>query len=160
MKLSGYGTIGIFVALAMIVFNGFPVKATAASNVRKIEESALDAKIGDKENRLVMVFMAAWCAPCIDELPTLNKLNKKFKNQGLDIIGISIDLDGPDAMQPVVSALKIDFPVYWYGEKAVEKFALFAIPMMFLVKKGEVVERIHGRRPDSYLDQKFRNFLE
>jgi thiol-disulfide isomerase/thioredoxin len=160
MKLGGYGFIGIFVALALVAFTGFPAKIAAAGNVKKIEESALDAKIADKKNRLAMVFMAAWCAPCIDELPTLNNLHKKFKNQGLEIIGISIDLDGPDAMQPAVSALKIDFPVYWYGENAVEKFALFAIPMMFLVKGGEVVERIHGRRPESFLDEKFRSILK
>jgi len=151
---------GIFVALALAVSTGFPAKAAAAASVRKIEETALDAKIGDRKNRLVMVFMAAWCAPCIDELPTLNKLHRKFKDQGLEIIGISIDLDGPDAIQPVISALKIDFPVYWYGDKAVEKFALFAIPMLFLVKEGEIVERIHGRRPESFLDKTFSNFIK
>ena len=160
MKLGRYGYIGISVALALVVFTGFPAKVAAASNVTKIVESALDTKIGDKQNRLALVFMAAWCAPCIDELPTLNTLHKKYKDQGLELIGISIDLDGSDAMQPIISALKIDFPVYWYGEKAVEKFALFAIPMMLLVKKGEIVERIHGRRPDSFLDEKFRGLLK
>jgi len=160
MKSGGYGIIGITVALTVIVFIGFPVKAEAGASISKIEESVMDAKIGDRKNRLVMVFMAAWCGPCIDELPTLNKLHKKFNDQGLKIIGISIDLEGPEAMQPVISALKIDFPVYWYGEKAVEKFALFAIPMIFLVKGGEIVERIHGRRPESFLDKKFRNFLK
>jgi len=148
------------VVLALLAFAGFPAEIAAAGNVEKIEESTLDAKIGDKNNRLALVFMAAWCAPCIDELPTLNKLHKKFENQGLEIIGISIDLDGPDAMQPIVSALKIDFPVYWYGEKAVEKFALFAIPMMLLIKEGQIVERIHGRRPDSFLDEKIRDLLK
>jgi thiol-disulfide isomerase/thioredoxin len=160
MKLGGLGKIGLPVVLALFIFACFSAKPAAAGSVTKIVESALDAKIGDQKNRIALVFMAAWCGPCIDELPTLNQLYKKFKNQGLEIIGISIDLDGPEAMQPVVSALKIDFPVYWYGEKAVEKFALFAIPMMLLVKEGQIVERIHGRRPDSYLDDKFRNFLK
>ena len=160
MMIGRYWLIGINLALALVVFTGLSAKHAAAGSVTKIVESALDAKIGDQKNRLALVFMAAWCAPCIDELPTLNKLHKKFNNQGLEIIGISIDLDGPDAMQPIVSALTIDFPVYWYGEKAVEKFALFAIPMMLLVKEGRIVERIHGRRPDSYLDEKFRSLLK
>jgi len=159
MKLGGFGIAGLYLVLTLVVFSGFPAKPAAAGSVTKIDESALDAALGDKKNRLALVFMAAWCAPCIDELPTLNRLYKKFKNQGLEIIGISIDLDGPDAMQPIISALKIDFPVYWYGEKAVEKFALFAIPMLLLVKEGEIVERIHGRRPDSFLDEKFSQFL-
>jgi len=160
MMIGRYWLIGINLALALVVFTGLPAKHAAAGSVTEIVESALDAKIGDHKNRLALVFMAAWCAPCIDELPTLNKLHKKFNNQGLEIIGISIDLDGPDAMQPIISALIIDFPVYWYGEKAVEKFALFAIPMILLVKEGRIVERIHGRRPDSYLDEKFRSLLK
>ena len=159
MKMGSSGFIGVLVFLLISVFSGSFMDA-AAGSIRKIEESELDAKIGYKKNHLVMVFMAAWCAPCIDELPTLNKLNQKFKNQGLEIIGISIDLDGPDAMQPVVDRLKVNFPVYWYGEKAVEKFALFAIPMLLLVKEGEIVERIHGRRPESFLNEKFMNFLK
>ena len=160
MKFGCDGFIGVLVVLALLVLSGFIPDAVAADSIRKIEESELDAKIGVKNNHLVMVFMAAWCAPCIDELPTLNKLNKKFKNQGLEIIGISIDLDGPDAMQPVVDQLKVNFSVYWYGEKAVEKFALFAIPMLLLVKEGKIVERIHGRRPESFLNEKFLNFLK
>jgi thiol-disulfide isomerase/thioredoxin len=115
MKFGCDGFIGVLVVLALLVLSGFIPDTVAADSIRKIEESELDAKIGDKNNHLVMVFMAAWCAPCIDELPTLNKLNQKFKNQGLEIIGISIDLDGPDAMQPVVDRLKVNFPVYWYG---------------------------------------------
>jgi hypothetical protein len=93
-------------------------------------------------------------------LPTLNKLHKKYRKKGLEIVGISIDLEGPDAMQPAISAMKIDFPVYWYGEKAVEKFALFAIPMMLLVKEGDIAERIHGRRSEVFLDEKFHKFIE
>ena len=159
MKMGSSGFIGVLVFLLISVFSGSFMDA-AAGSIRKIEESELDAKIGDQKNHLVMVFMAAWCAPCIDELPTLNKLNQKFKTQGLEIIGISIDLDGPDAMQPVVDQLKVNFPVYWYGEKAVEKFALFAIPMLLLVKEGQIVERIHGRRPESFLNEKFMSFLK
>ena len=160
MMLGRYRFVEIVVALILVVFTVFLTKPATAGPVAKIVESALDAKMGDRQNRLAVVFMAAWCAPCIDELPTLNKLHRKFKNQGLEIIGISIDLDGPNAMQPVISALKIDFPVYWYGEKAVEKFTLFAIPMLLLVKDGEIIERIHGRRSYSFLDKKFTNLLK
>ena len=55
MKLSGYGSIGISVALAVMVFIGFPAEAEAVASISKIEESVLDAKIGDRKNRLVMM---------------------------------------------------------------------------------------------------------
>ena len=104
--------------------------------------------------------MAAWCGPCIDELPALNNLYQKYQNKGFHLIGISIDLAGPSAMQPIISKLKIDFPVYWCGEKAVNKFKLNAIPMLLFIRKGEIVERFHGKRPKEFLDKKIQELLQ
>ena len=109
---------------------------------------------------MAVTFMAAWCGPCIDELPVLNKLYQKYKTQGLNLIGISIDLEGPHAMQPIIDKLKVDFPVYWYGESAVQKFSIYAIPMIYLVKDGQIVEKLPGRRPGRELDRKIREFLK
>ena len=36
-------------------------------------------------------FWASWCAPCVLELPSLEKLAKRYKGKGLDVIPISID---------------------------------------------------------------------
>ena len=133
--------------------------ADAAVTIQKISESALDEMIGARNNKVVISFMAAWCGPCIDELPVLNKLYHRYKHRGLKLVGISIDLEGPQAMQPIVDKLKIGFPVYWYGESAVQKFSIFAIPMIFLVKDGRIVEKLPGRRPGRELDKKIRKFL-
>jgi thiol-disulfide isomerase/thioredoxin len=81
--------------------------ADAGVVVQPIEEAALDDLINNKENTLIVSFMAAWCGPCIDELPALNSLYRKYKDQGLKLIGISIDLEGAAAMQPTITKLKI-----------------------------------------------------
>ena len=133
--------------------------ASAAVTIQKISEPALDELINARNNKVVLTFMAAWCGPCIDELPVLNKLYHKYKAQGLKLVGISIDLNGPQAMQPIIDKLKVGFPVYWYGESAVQKFSIFAIPMIFLVKDGRIVEKLPGRRPGKELDKKIREFL-
>ena len=62
-------------------------------------------------------------------------------------------------MQPIVEKLKIEFPVYWCGEKAISKFNLNAIPMLLFIRRGEMVERLRGNRPEKFLDQKIREFL-
>jgi thiol-disulfide isomerase/thioredoxin len=135
-------------ALLLPFFFSVNIDASAAVTVEKISESALDGLIKAKDNKMAVTFMAAWCGPCIDELPSLNRLYQKYKLQGLTLIGISIDLDGPQAMQPIIDELQIRFPVYWYGGAAVQKFFLFAIPMIFLVKDGRVVEKLPGRRSE------------
>jgi len=145
--------------LAVVLFTGIAVQAASGAKVKRIDESALGKLITADDNRLVLTFMAAWCGPCIDELPALNKLHKRYRDRGFQIIGISIDLEGPGAMQPIVEKLKIEFPVYWCGEKAISKFNLNAIPMLLFIRRGEMVERLRGNRPEKFLDQKIREFL-
>jgi thiol-disulfide isomerase/thioredoxin len=146
-------------ALLGIVFFSINVEASAGVAVQKISESALDELINARNNKIVVAFMAAWCGPCIDELPVLNKLYQKYKTLGLKLIGISIDLEGPRAMQPIIDKLKVGFPVYWYGESAVQKFSIYAIPMIYLVKDGRIIEKLPGRRSGKELDKKIRKFL-
>jgi thiol-disulfide isomerase/thioredoxin len=127
--------------------------------VAPIKESTLDNMITNKENRLIISFMAAWCGPCIDELPILNNLYRKYKDQGLSLVGISIDLEGAAAIQPFITALKIEFPVYWYGDKAIQKFDLTNIPLLMIIRKGKIRERIPGRRTQKFLDEKIQKIL-
>jgi len=135
-------------------------QAESAVTIEKISESALDELINARNNKIVVTFMAAWCGPCIDELPTLNKVYKKYREHGLNLIGISIDLAGPRAMQPIIDKLQVRFPVYWYGEAAVQKFSLFAIPMIFFVKNGRIVAKMPGQRSERELTTKIREFLK
>jgi thiol-disulfide isomerase/thioredoxin len=146
--------------LLFIISLSIHADAGAAVTIQKISESALDELIKADNNKILLTFMAAWCGPCIDELPVLNKLYQKYQKQGLKLIGISIDLEGPKAMQPIVDKLKISFPIYWYGDTAVQKFSLFAIPMIFLVKDGQIIEKLPGRRSEKVLNKKIREFLK
>ena len=146
--------------LGICVITVVASRAETAVTVEQIDEAALDQLISNKDNRLIVSFMAAWCGPCIDELPALNNLYRKYKDQGLKVIGISIDLEGAAAMQPFVSKLKIEFPVYWFGDKAVEKFELSAIPLLLMVKQGVIIERIPGRRHEKFLDGKVQALIE
>jgi len=153
--------LSIFVVIFGVLF--FSIVASRAETgvtVQPIGEAALDKLIKKKDNRLMVSFMAAWCGPCIDELPALNNLYRKYKDQGLKLVGISIDLEGPEAIQPALNHLKIDFPVYWYGDKAIQKFALTAIPLLLVIRRGEIVERLPGRRAEKFLDKKVQALIE
>ena len=157
MKLSA---VFLLMCLVSVTYAGAGGEALASTVIVPIEEAELDKLLNAREDRLVVTFVAAWCPPCIDELPILNKLYRKYNNKGLKLIGITIDIEGPRAMQPIVDKLKIDFSIYWYGEKGVQKFKLNAIPMLFFIKDGEIVEKVYGRRSESALNKKFKEFLK
>jgi cytochrome c biogenesis protein CcmG/thiol:disulfide interchange protein DsbE len=44
---------------------------------------------------LVLNFWATWCQPCVDEVPSLDALYRRFSNQGLVVVGVSVD-ENPD----------------------------------------------------------------
>ena len=62
-------------------------------------------KLSDQKGKVVVgTFWATWCAPCIQELPHLNKFYKKYKNDGLSILAINID--GPDTFAKAKTIIK------------------------------------------------------
>lgn len=40
---------------------------------------------------LVVNFWATWCAPCVEEMPELQRLREEYRARGVDVIGLGID---------------------------------------------------------------------
>ena len=52
----------------------------------------LSSYLKNSNHRLTIInFWATWCPPCIEELPSLNRLAIMFEEKGIDILAISMD---------------------------------------------------------------------
>lgn len=150
---------GLITIMILCACSADPASSGAKNTVQRMEMSELDAMISSTDHEFMIVPIVAWCKPCREELPILNKLYEKYGKKGLNMIGISLDLEGPEIMQPIVDKAGVKFPVYWVGEKAVDRYEIFALPMIFMVKEGKIAERIVGPRSREFLDQKIREFF-
>jgi len=69
--------------------------------------SGLNGKVFDLSKlrgKVVLInYWATWCAPCKVEMPTLNAFYRRYRNQGLEIIGISVDFKDDIAKVPKVA---------------------------------------------------------
>lgn len=152
------------VCAALVLVSGVPAAAgTGDTDGNPVETLALDElqrMISERQQPLLIVVMAAWCHPCIQELPDLQRLYDEYRPRGLDMLGISLDLQGPQAMQPIIDRLNIRFPVYWVGEAAVEAFEIRGIPLLMLVRNGDIEDRILGLRSADYLEGRISEFLQ
>jgi len=150
--------IGILVlaGCCLSIVSGYSQHANAVQSLA-IEEA--DAMIGQPGPVLVVV-MAAWCHPCIEELPGLGTLARKYRPQGLRVLGLSVDYAGPQAIQPFVDRSKIDFPVYWVGEAALDAYGVTRIPLLIFVRDGQTVKRLEGRRRQADIEAEIAAFLD
>ena len=56
-------------------------------------------------------FWATWCGPCKAEIPDFIEAYEKYKDKGMEIIGISVDRISPKSVLKFVEKYKINYPV-------------------------------------------------
>lgn len=57
---------------------------------------------------LVVNFWATWCAPCREEIPVFVQLQQKYRDQGLQFVGISIDQ--VDKISEFAATFRMNYP--------------------------------------------------
>lgn len=108
-----------------VISNTPPAKTVAASNTNSAVASESKAArltnsdgtaftVADVAGKAKVINVwATWCAPCIKEMPVLNELAAKFKDQDVAFVAVSIDEEGPAKVEPFLKrgVVKIDFRV-------------------------------------------------
>jgi peroxiredoxin len=92
--------------------------------------------------KVVLVnFWATWCPPCRKEMPDLEALYQRFKNQGFVILGIS-DEDAGKVKQ-LLAERNVSYPILLDpGRKVNELFRVGGIPKSFVYdRKGKLVSQ-------------------
>jgi peroxiredoxin len=108
----------------------------------------------DQRGKVVLLnFWATWCPPCRKEMPDLNTLFQKFKDQGLVVLAIS-DEDAAK-VSPFIADRKISYPVLLDpGRKITESFQVEGIPKSFVYDRAGklVAQSIDMRTQRQFLD--------
>jgi len=97
-------------------------------------------RLHDLQGKVVLVnFWATWCPPCRKEMPDLDALYAKFKDQGFVVLAIS-DEDAAK-VTPFIGERKISYPVLLDpGRKVNELFKVEGIPKSFVYnREGKLV---------------------
>ncbi len=127
--------------------------------VAGIDKTEIHRLMTDKGSPRLIILMASWCGPCRRELPALIRLYGRYRSRGLKVFGLSFEFGGPLALQALMDRMKINFPVYWTKDDMLSDLKISAIPMLYFIKDGRVVEKIVGARSEAFLDQKLGEFL-
>ena len=107
---------------------------------------------------LILDFYATWCTPCRDSIPHLIGLQKKYEDQGVQVVGLNVGGPGDEQLVPAFARqYGIQYPLARPDDDLVS-FLLAgqdAIPQTFVFdRQGQLVQRFVGFGPStgSYLD--------
>jgi thiol-disulfide isomerase/thioredoxin len=126
---------------------------------------ALQDMLGKKA--IMLVFWSIFCGPCQEELPLVDKLGKKYKEQGLDVY--TINLDGPKRKKNVDALMNMKgfgFEVLW--EKVdgtayltADAYGVGGTPSLILIGKSGKVSFAHvGNTSEETLEKEIESALK
>ncbi len=89
---------------------------------------------------------ATWCAPCEQEMPSIQRLYQELSPEGLKIVSVSVDDDQPDAVSRWLQDRKLTFEVFQDRSHDIERiYQTTGVPESFVIDRhGVIVKKVIG----------------
>jgi len=125
----------------------------------------LDGKVvksGDLRGKVVILdFWATWCPPCRQEVPHFVALQSKYRGQGLEIVGLSLDKGGAPVVKPFVDEYNVNYMMLIANDETASSYGgITGIPTTFVIdKNGKIVKRFLGYTDPEVFEETIRPLL-
>lgn len=88
---------------------------------------------------------ATWCGPCRKEIPELAAIQSKYRERGLETIGVSVDTEGTDDnIQQFAREFSMSYPVWRDPDERVSsRFRMVGVPATFLIDRQGILRWKH-----------------
>ena len=135
-------------------------RANAAPSLLLKDPEGKVIDIKDQQGKVLFInFWATWCPPCIAEMPSINEMHARYKNNPKVLI-LEIDVDNNfNKSVPFMKKHNYQMPVYNIASELPEDFLSHAIPTTVIIDKtGAIVARHEGGA--DYTDKGFYKYLD
>jgi cytochrome c biogenesis protein CcmG/thiol:disulfide interchange protein DsbE len=94
---------------------------------------------------LILNFWASWCTPCIQEMPSLNRIQQMFASQGLVVLGVNVD-SKEELYRNMLKRFQITFQTVRDPEENINyRYGTYKIPESYIIdRNGKVVQKYAG----------------
>jgi cytochrome c biogenesis protein CcmG/thiol:disulfide interchange protein DsbE len=93
---------------------------------------------------VLLDFWATWCGGCKVEIPWYIEFDKKYRDRGLAVIGVSMDDKGMKVVKPFLAQKNMEYPVVIGSEALARKYNLESMPLTLLIDRGGRIAVSHA----------------
>ena len=97
---------------------------------------------------VVLNFWATWCVPCRVEMPSFEKLYRRYRSEGVTVLAVTLDKNSEKNIKSFVDEYELSFPVLLDEEGKVERlYPSMTIPFTYVIdREGRIVARVDGAK--------------
>jgi cytochrome c biogenesis protein CcmG/thiol:disulfide interchange protein DsbE len=94
---------------------------------------------------LVLNFWASWCAPCVQEIPSLNQFQKQFASQGVVVLGVNVDSKA-DLYRNMLQRFQVSFQTVRDPQENISyRYGTYKVPESYIIdRNGKVLQKYAG----------------
>lgn len=121
-----------------------PGRQTTAPDFSVPGLHASPIRLRDFKGQVIFLnFWATWCPPCREEMPSMERLYRRFRARGLTILALSIDSKGAEVVGPFVKSFGLTFPVGLDPKMSVAgEYRMAGLPTSILIDRGGVIAAV------------------
>jgi thiol-disulfide isomerase/thioredoxin len=93
---------------------------------------------------VLLDFWATWCDPCRLEIPWFIDLQRKNKDKGFEVLGVSMDEEGWQVVKPFMRDVGVNYRVLIGNDQTTEMYGgVDALPTTFLIDRQGKIAAVH-----------------
>ena len=119
-------------------------------------------KLSDFRGKAVLLnFWSIYCQPCKIEMPWFEELQKQYGAQGLVVVGVAMDDDGPQAVAKFAKEVGVDYTLLMGKEGVADAYGgvQFLPTTFYLDRDGKIVDRVFGLVSHSEIESNIKKAL-
>jgi peroxiredoxin len=99
-----------------------------------------------KGDVVLLNIWATWCAPCEEEMPSMQRLHDQLSAEGLKIVAVSVDQGDAESVQRWIDERKLTFRVLHDRTGRIQQiYQTTGVPESFVIdREGHIVKKVIG----------------
>ena len=115
-------------------------------SLQLVGTESVNLRLSELRGKVVFLnFWATWCPPCRDEMPSMESLYRRYKDEGLEIVAVNLR-ESHEQVLAFMNEYELTFPaVLDLDGRIGGAYGVQAIPTSFLInREGQIVARLVG----------------